>query len=329
MTAVTRDRRTGHELTHLRQVVELACRAPSIHNTQPWRWRVAPGLIELRADRSRQLPVADPTGRDLMLSCGAALDHAVVAAAGTGFDAAIVRFPDRLDVDLLAVLRLTPTDVTPAAAELLTALRQRCTDRRRFTSWPVPEKRLEQLARAVTTDAVVAVPLTDVRQRFRAELLASRAMSRQTDDPRYAVEQDEWIGGRAGAGIPVSALIPLETGRNSRPSRFVGPERVRTPSQESVEVSDGLIALTTVDDDPRAWLAAGEALSRLWLHATSAGLSIVPLSQVVEVEETRIALEHEVLGRPPQILLRVGWQEISRSQLPRTPRRPLEDVLLP
>jgi hypothetical protein len=237
--------------------------------------------------------------------------------------------PDGPDGDRLAVLRLTPGTTTPEAADQLQTLELRCTDRRRFTSWPVPDERLVLLARTVSTEDVVAMPLTDVRQRFRTELLASRAMSRQDDDPRYAAEQGSWIGRRAGDGIPVSALIPLEQGATGRPSRFVGAERVRPPSQERVESTDGLIALTTVDDDPLSWLRCGEVLSKLWLLATAGGLSIVPLSQVVEVEETRTALEHEVLGRPPQILLRVGWQEISRSQLPRTPRRPVEDVLLP
>jgi hypothetical protein len=124
-------------------------------------------------------------------------------------------------------------------------------------------------------------------------------------------------------------LVPEEPGNGARPTRFSGPARNRrTPKQERVESSDGLLALATADDEPSAWLACGETLSRLWLSATTGGLSVVPLSQVVEVEETRLALRHELHGRSPQILVRVGWQEISRSQLPRTPRRPVEDVLV-
>ena len=84
-------------------------------------------------------------------------------------------------------------------------------------------------------------------------------------------------------------------------------------------------------DDPAAWLRAGEGLSALWLHAVRNGLSVVPLSQVVEVAETRSALKHEVLGgqAEPLLLLRVGWQAIGRRQLVPTPRRPLDSVLLP
>ena len=97
-----------------------------------------------------------------------------------------------------------------------------------------------------------------------------------------------------------------------------------------MESSDGLVAICTGHDDQAAWLRAGQTLSALWLHATRAGLSIVPLSQVIEVPETRGALHEDVFAgmAHPQLLLRVGWQEIARTTLPRTPRRPLDEVLL-
>ena len=79
-----------------------------------------------------------------------------------------------------------------------------------------------------------------------------------------------------------------------------------------------------------AWLRTGQTLSAVWLQATRAGLSIVPLSQAIEVPETREALHRDVFAgmARPQLLLRVGWQEIARATLARTPRRPLDDVLL-
>ncbi|MET0840461.1 MAG: hypothetical protein ABWY19_16895, partial [Marmoricola sp.] len=90
----------------LRQVVVLACRAPSVHNTQPWQWRIAGQTIELYADRTRQLPVADPEGRNLVISCGAALHHAGESARALGLDAAVEPLPDPADPDLLATIRL-------------------------------------------------------------------------------------------------------------------------------------------------------------------------------------------------------------------------------
>ena len=96
-----------------------------------------------------------------------------------------------------------------------------------------------------------------------------------------------------------------------------------------MESADGLVAICSAHDDEPSWLRAGQTLSAMWLSATPAGLSIVPLSQVIEVPETRHALRDDVFagGAQPQLLVRIGWQEIARATLPGTPRRPLDDVL--
>jgi hypothetical protein len=311
-----------------RRVVELACGAPSVHNTQPWLWRVTPTRIDLYADRSRQLEVADPSGRNLTISCGAALHHAQVAAVAIGMPTDVVRMPDAGDHDHLARLELRPGPRPPDAMENLTALGRRVTDRRRFTSWPVPEERLARLAGAVTNPRVRVLPLVDATTRFRVELLVNRARDRQLENPRLAAEQQAWIDRSPSEGIP-SATIPELAGQAPAPGgRFTSP--LPATALDPVEGSDGLLAICTDEDDPRAWLEAGEALSELWLAATVDGLSVVPLSQVVEVPTTREAMTTEVLGglTRPQMIVRIGWQEIGRSQLPHTPRRPVDEVLL-
>lgn len=273
-------------------VVELACRAPSVHNSQPWRWRVtgtrdAP-VLELHADRSRQHPT-DPVGRNLAISCGAALHHAQVAARALGWAAGVTREPDPSDPDLLARLDLVAAPPSAEATADLRALGERRTDRRRFTSWPVPAERLESLAEIAAAWGVRGVPVVDTANRFRVGMLAAEALEQCGPDQRYAGEAPDGPGG-----------------------------------------SDGLLVLAADTDDAPAWLRAGEALSALWLRAVRDGLAVVPLSPVIEVARTRSALEHDVLaGRGvPLLLLRVGWQEIARSTLPATVRRPVADVLL-
>ena len=130
----------------LDEILELACRAPSVHNTQPWRWRITGTRIDLFADYSRQLLQADPAGRDLMISCGAALHHFQVAAACLGWTARVRRLPDILNERHIARIELTRSDPAPEATVLLEALQGRRTDRRRPTSWPVPWDRLVNLA---------------------------------------------------------------------------------------------------------------------------------------------------------------------------------------
>ncbi|MBZ5735782.1 hypothetical protein K8Z61_14910 [Nocardioides sp. TRM66260-LWL] len=288
------------------RVVELACLAPSVRNAQPWRWRLAPDGLQLWVDPARTSPDYDPDGRMRVLSCGAALDHALVAARGLGLRVEVERTPSAAEPDLLARLRLgrapgasgggEPPAVDPRDVAALHALLERRTDRRRFTTWPVPPDHLDALAGQARSRGALAEPLLDLGDRVRVGRLLGRA------DDRL----------RRAAGEPPAFLD----------SPVVAPDR-------DLEPGDGLLVLGSAPghDDPTAWLAVGEALSALWLHATGVGLSVVPLSAVNEVAETRAELARDVLaGRlEPQLLVRIGWQPIGRPR--RTPRRPLADVL--
>jgi nitroreductase len=316
------------------RVIELACRAPSVHNTQPWRWRLRDdATIELYADRRRQLQVSDPSGRNLALSCGAALHHGVVVAQALGLTVAVEVMPSRDDDNLLGRIGLSPGIRTDDGPELLEKIAQRCTDRRRFTSWPIPDSRLAGLAKAASGFGAFAIPIIDVTARFRAEQLLRRAMTLQTKDPRFAQEQREWVVPSPVEGIPSANASPPAGGPLPGPNRFASASEAHAAeavdAARVVESADGLVAICSATDDQRAWLEAGQALSALWLQATREGLSLVPLSQVVEVQETRQALHRDVfdgLARP-QVLARIGWSEATRTPLDRSPRRPVDQVI--
>ena len=170
--------------------------------------------------------------------------------------------------------------------------------------------------------------MVDVSDRFSVEMLVSRAHSVQQRDASVAAEAARWTDHGAYDGVPSAHVPNAHVVPANRRSRF-GPGALEDEGRH-VESGDGLIILYDTDDTPSAWLRAGESLSALWLRAVREGLSVVPLSQVVEVAETRDALQHQVLGglAVPLMLVRVGWQAISRSQLEPTPRRPLDEVLL-
>src|SRR5512133_1000272 len=122
------------------RAVSFGVRAPSVHNTQPWRWVYRRGVLELWADRSRQLPALDPDGRSMVLSCGAGLALAVLGFAAAGWRTEVDRLPDPQRPDLLAVIRpvgrVAVDAVTVALAE---AAERRHTERRPFRVEPVPE----------------------------------------------------------------------------------------------------------------------------------------------------------------------------------------------
>ena len=239
----------------------------------------------------------------------------------------MVRHPDPDHPDLLARLDLSPVPLTATADETLAALDRRCTDRRRFTAWPVPEERQSHLARIANHWGARAVALTDESERFIAERLVRRAHQLQRADPAARAEQAAWQHRSATDGLPADALPRGSDLVGGHPHRFEGAWEERTALD--LEASDGLLVFFDTDDDPAAWLRAGEGLGAMWLAATTAGLALVPLSQVIEGPETRAAFQTEVLGSlaHPLLLVRVGWRSTERPPLSRTPRRPVSEVL--
>ena len=121
------------------RLIGLACRAPSVHNTQPWSFRVHGSDIDLFADYKRQLVYADPNRRDLMVSCGAALHHVQVAAAALGWSARVHRLPDASDERHVASIHLTRARVPSTDTGVLETIaspsaRHRALDRIPHTS---------------------------------------------------------------------------------------------------------------------------------------------------------------------------------------------------
>ncbi len=311
-----------------RELVGTACCAPSVHNTQPWSWQILDATtIELYADRGRQLAFTDPSGRDLALSCGAALHHLSVAADAFGLVADLTLLPDEHDPDLLARVLVSVGRSTEAAVALMDALENRTTDRRGFTSWELPPARLAHLAAAASGWGAHAMPITDPDLAHRTLELLEKAHVAQDADPRYEAEQETWTGfGSAEGphdGVPASNAVPHPGAGLSAPgNRF-------DPRASTAGPVPGLIAICTARDDQRAWLQAGMAMSAVWLQATTDGLSVLPSSQVVEVDATRRLLEHEVFSdlARPQIVLAIGWPTPSHRPTARSPRRSLQEVL--
>src|SRR5262249_13358942 len=123
---------------------EFAGLAPSIHNTQPWRWRVVGSTLELRAARQRQLGMTDPDAHLLLVSCGAALQHAITALTAEGWRSRVQRIPGRNDEDLLATITLIDrTNASTDAMRSIQVLRVRHTDRRPVSDVPAPPRAIE------------------------------------------------------------------------------------------------------------------------------------------------------------------------------------------
>ncbi|GAA3434926.1 Acg family FMN-binding oxidoreductase [Kutzneria kofuensis] len=322
---------TSPDVRTLRSAVSLAARAPSIHNSQPWRWLLGATSLHLYADASRLLPATDPDGRDLMLSCGAALHHLQVALAASGWGTHVHRFPNPNEPDHLAAVEFLPRDASRNDVALAAAIQLRRTDRRRYTSWPVPSELIDDLARTAGAFGTVLMPATDPDDRYQLVVALSEASTQQEADEAYAAELATWTGRSpfVTEGVPATN-IPAGERRHGDTTMRAFPNGQLTESGDRWEDDAGeLLVLATSTDDVGARLRAGEAMSAVLLWATDFRMATCPLSQVLEIEATRNVVRDRVLDGfgVPQIVLRVGWAPVNAAPLPATPRRPLDDIL--
>lgn len=129
----------------LESVLDVAARAPSSGNLQPWQWRVDGTAVHLYADWRRQASASSKDRRDVLLGCGAVLDHCAVALAAAGWSPRVCRFPDRQDDSHLAILEVVEQPPKDVHQELAVAISQRRADARRYPARRIPPATLELL----------------------------------------------------------------------------------------------------------------------------------------------------------------------------------------
>lgn len=314
----------------LHGVIHSAVRAPSVHNTQPWAFTVTRSSLEIRVDRSRQLPVLDPTGRQMLVSCGAALMNARVAVANLDLPAAVTRFPDADDPDLLARIEIgvAAHRPRPALARLAPVIRHRHTNRRAFTAEPVPSALLTTIRRAVQAEGAVLFAVTGTNRAVVADA-AQRADTTQLLDPAYRAELRAWTTDDPTRldGVPAVAVPHVDAGSlDEVPIRdFDTRGAGMLPTETRSSARQCLLLLGTERDDPASWLRAGEALERMLLEIARHEFTASPLTQVVEVASTRAELRRDLkLAFWPHVLLRIGKAAPTAG----TPRRHADDVIV-
>jgi nitroreductase len=316
----------------MREVLELAARkaafAPSVHNTQPWRFRLADNRLELLADQTRQLSALDPTYRQMLISCGCALLNARVAVASAGCRAEVQRLPEPAEAGLLARLIIEPGGASSPIAALHAAIERRQTNRRRFGTDPVPAELIDELVAAAEAEGAGLFEIVRPEHRVVTAVLSQQADAEQNADPAYRAELRAWTTDDPNRrdGVPASAVPPAEGGGGDDiPIRdFDSRGSGWLPTDTRSSIKQCLLLLTTTDDSPLGWLQAGEALERIWLTATDRGYALSLLTQVVEVPRTREQLRTELgLTSHPLVLLRIGKAPIT----PGAPRRPLTELI--
>jgi nitroreductase len=315
---------------HARFLIATAARAPSVHNTQPWRFLVAGTAIELYADPRRKLR-ADPAGREMLISCGAALYGLRLAVRSLGYLPVVELLPDPGRLRLLARVRAgAPAPASDREQALLKAVPHRHTHRGTFAPGPLPAGLTARLQHdALAEGATLALIPPGLPFQRLADITAAAA--RRLDlDPRARADARQWT--RAVA----------QTARDGIPAHAFGRHGGNAPGQlrqRDFDLGRGLGQLTrdgppppatavllTRDDSRADWLRAGQALHRLLLDATTSWVFASLYTQPLEAVATR-ALIRERLALPghPQMLLQFG----PATNACTTARRPPSDLTGP
>lgn len=316
-------------------VVAVANRAPSIHNTQPWVWQLHPDRLSLRADRDRQLRIADPDGHSLLISCGAALALTEIGLAASGWAVQTRRLPDPSDPDLLAEFRIVAAQVpTGHDRDLFAAAERRQSDRRPFTPQQIAAETVELLRAAAAGPGVRADFPLRPEQRVNLAVAVSWADRTERRDPEYIAEMNRWLRDSDvhTDGVPTSAVPHVPAGQPRHtdvPLRdFEVGVSGRLLIERDVDEHPLIAVLLTESDTPLEQLHAGESMMRLMLEAELLGLGTCPLSQAVDLVafRTRVSTLMGWQGLP-QMMLRIGYPAAGDLRAARTPRRPVADVL--
>lgn len=314
----------AYEDAQLRIAATAAIRAPSLHNSQPWRLRLRDGAIEVLTDSSRQLAVADSAGWALRIACGAATFNARIALAGHGAPADVMLLPRDGGPDVIA--RLTPgTPRPPTYPEqaMTAAIPRRYSNRQPFWPEPVPSQSRVDLIEAARAESawlellVGMIPLAGFAE------IAQSADRVLRSDPLYLAELMAWSHtDGAPEGVPVTAGAPAAEPHDLLPQRAFA-ERRRALGRD-FEPEPLIAILGTAGDHPIDQLIAGQSLQRVLLTAVDLGLASSMISQPIEVPAARDQLRRSLrrLGTP-QMALRIGYGQTGRP----SPRRFVEDVL--
>ncbi|MFF4624500.1 Acg family FMN-binding oxidoreductase [Nonomuraea jabiensis] len=311
----------------VRRLLHAAVAAPSVHNTQPWRFRrVDDATMELYADLDRLLSVTDPMGRGLGISCGAALFNLRLAIRMTGHAPQVLPLPDPGErPDLLATVRATP-DGPPDQDErlLFGMIPHRRTNRFPFDGRPLARNVFLDLVTAAHTEGATLVPVKGRTARRVLDLVAV-AEGTLTAEESYRAELARWVGSEARSdGVPEHAFGPRPR-HGELPMRdfAVGDLPPGTREQADFEPYPQLAVLFTTDDGPLDWLRAGQALQRVLLTATAHGVAASMFSQPLDVRPPQHRGDHAGPFGYVQMLVRFGYGP----PVPHVPRRPVFEVL--
>ena len=303
-------------------LLNYAILAPSRHNSQPWKFNVTKDEILVFADKSRSLQVADADQRELYLSLGCALENLIIAADHFGYNCSVAYLPGK--EDLVAKVVLQSAANPSRDPRLFSAILSRQTNRNPYEPRAISEADLETI-KSLSSDPDAAIFLANVSATKKSFLdLVVRANGIQYSDANYKSELGHWLGqgvmGPTGieAKIAQLAVVFLD----------MGPQQTKKDA-ELINSTPYIGFVSTANNDSISSLKAGRTLERFWLAATALGISLHPMSQALEIQQTKAELAGLLPAKSGMLQLqqtfRLGYAKPATEH---STRRALEEVLI-
>lgn len=310
-TRNTRSESRRHRDFAARFAVRAAIAAPSVHNTQPWYFVSRQGVIRLYADPRRGLPLTDPAGREMVISCGAALFNLRLAVRHLGFADDVRLLPDPSRPNLLAEVRWGRY-VAPSRYEelLFCSISRRHTHRGPFIE-QAPPLLIGDLSRLARQERAELSIIYDAGQHGPLAGLIRAAEISQHTNPGLDAELARWApppGSERVDGVPPAAYPRQPDGLEFATRDFARGEGWGYPAPGNGRHALGVVMLLATRDDRRlGWLLAGQALERMLLHVTAHNVKAAFHTQPLELAAPREQIRrHFTDGAYPQMLLRLG-----------------------
>jgi nitroreductase len=303
-------------------LLNYAILAPSSHNSQPWKFNVTKDEILVFADKSRSLQVADADQRELYLSLGCALENLIIAADHFDYNCSVAYFPG--EKDLVARVVLLPAAVSSRDPRLFSAILSRQTNRNPYEMRAISEADLETI-KSLSSDPDAAIFLVnDSATKKSFQDLVVQANGIQYSDANYKSELGHWLG----QGVMGPTGVQAKMAQLAVVFLDMGPQQTKKDAL-LINSTPYLGFISTANNDSISSLKAGRTLERFWLAATALGISLHPMSQALEVQQTKANLT----GLLPagsgmmqvQQAFRLGY---AKSTSEHSTRRPLKEVLI-
>ncbi|MDV6330920.1 Acg family FMN-binding oxidoreductase [Asticcacaulis sp. 201] len=317
----------------LLELVRFAALAGNGHNTQAWRFAVAPSRVSILPDFSRRTPVVDPDDHHLFVSLGCAAENLVQAAESTGRPAKVAFVEEgegRLDIDL-GSSRSSPANLFQAIP-----LRQ-CT-RSEYSGASVPLADIKRLETAAAADGVSVFILTDRSKLGTVRDFVVQGNSRQMEDAAFRAELKRWIRfndtdaitKRDGLFTAASGNPQLPTWAGDAIFPFVFTEKSENDTYARQMASSSGVAVFVGDKADHAhWIKVGRSVQRFALQIAALGMTYAVINQPVEVASVRRAFAGwlGIDKARPDFVLRFGYAKTNRG-LPKSLRRPVTDIVI-